>query len=45
MNERKLASIQTINSISEIPGYDRVELAGVLGWNCIVKKDEFKVGD
>jgi hypothetical protein len=42
---RKLASIQIINAIDPIEGYDRVELATVLGWSCIVKKDEFKVGD
>lgn len=42
---RKLASIQKITNIEPIPDYDRVELATVLGWSCIVKKDDFKVGD
>ena len=43
---RKLASVQRIVSISEIPGADRIEVAQVLGWQCVVaKKDNFKVGD
>jgi hypothetical protein len=44
-NMRKLATIQIISDIQPIPGYDRVEYATVLGWHCIIKKDEFKVGD
>jgi hypothetical protein len=42
---RKLASIQVINKIEPIIGADRIVLATVLGWQCIVKKDEFKEGD
>ena len=42
---RKLASLQRIVDLQPIPGYDRVELATVLGWQVIVKKGEFKVGD
>jgi len=43
---RKLASIQKIEEINPIEGYDRVELATVLGWSVIVSKsDNFKVGD
>jgi len=42
---RKLASVQKIVHINPIDGYDRVELATVLGWSCIVSKGEFKVGD
>lgn len=42
---RKLASIQTINSISPIQGRDRIVLATVNGWKVIVKKDEFQPGD
>ena len=42
---RKLASIQTITSLEPIPNADRIELARVLGWKCVVKKGEFKVGD
>jgi len=45
--ERKLASIQVIESIEPIEGRDRIVLAHLvgLGWQCIVKKDEFKPGD
>lgn len=42
---RKLASIQKIKSLMPIPNADRIELARVLGWKCVVKKGEFKVGD
>ena len=42
---RKLASIQQIVSIDPIPERDRIELAHVLGWQVIVKKDEFQAGD
>lgn len=42
---RKLASIQKIVSLIPIPNADRIELAQVLGWKCVVKKGEFKVGD
>ena len=42
---RKLASIQKIEWIKPIEGKDRIEMAGVLGYSVIVKKDEFKVGD
>jgi hypothetical protein len=42
---RKLAHIEKIEWISPIEGADRIELVGVLGWQCISQKDEFKVGD
>ena len=45
MSERKLTSIQRIVSIEPIQGADKIELATVLGWQCVVKKDEFKIGD
>ncbi len=41
----KLASIETITEIRAHPNADRLELAKVLGWQTIVKKGEFKVGD
>lgn len=43
--ERKLASIQKIESLTPIKGADRIELAQILGWHTIVKKGEFEVGD
>jgi len=42
---RKLASIQRIWKIEPIEGADRIELAHVLGWNCVVNKDQFKEMD
>lgn len=42
---RKLASVQKISNITEIPGADKIEAARVLGWNVVVGKGEFKVGD
>ena len=42
---RKLASIQKIIGIRAIPNADAIEVASVLGWHCVVKKGEFKVGD
>lgn len=42
---RNLASIQKILNLEPIEGKDRIVLATVLGWKCIVQKDEFKVGD
>lgn len=42
---RKLASIQRIKKIEPIDGADLIERAQVLGWNLVVKKDEFNVGD
>ena len=42
---RKLASIQRVVSITPIENADRIEVAQVLGWKCVVKKGEYKVGD
>lgn len=35
---RKLASIQRVWSIEPIEGADRIELAHVLGWQCVVNR-------
>lgn len=42
---RSLAHIEKVEWLAPIEGKDRIVLAGVLGWQVIVKKDEFKVGD
>lgn len=41
----KLASVQKITSIDPIENADAIEVASVLGWRVVVKKNEFKVGD
>ncbi len=41
----KLATIEQILSLSPIQGADRIELATVLGWQVVVKKGDFNVGD
>jgi len=42
---RKLATIQKIKSLEPIPEADKIEKAIVLGWQLVVKKGDFKVGD
>ncbi len=42
---RHLATVQTIKSLTPIPNADSIEKAEVLGWQCVVRKGEFKVGD
>lgn len=42
---RKLASIQKIKALEPIEGADAIEKATVLGWQLVVKKGEFNVGD
>ncbi|MCD8286349.1 MAG: hypothetical protein LUD50_03865 [Clostridia bacterium] len=42
---RKLAHIEKIEWKRPIEGADRIELVGVLGWQCIANKDEFNPGD
>ena len=44
--ERKLAHIEIIEDIKPIQGADKIEVAKILGWECVIaKKDNFKVGD
>lgn len=42
---RKLASIQKILKLEDIPNADQISKATVLGWEVVVKKNEFNVGD
>src|SRR6186713_247307 len=43
--KRKLATIRTIADLRPIDGADMIEIARIDGWECIVKKGEFAVGD
>lgn len=42
---RKLVTIQEIKDIVPIKDADAIELAKILGWQCVVKKGEFQKGD
>jgi len=42
---RKLASLQRIESLRPIPNADRIEVAKVLGWDCVVGKGYHREGD
>ena len=43
--KRKLASVQVIESIKDIPGKDKIGLARINGWNVIINKDKISAGD
>lgn len=42
---RKLVTIRTVSELKPIENADNIELAVVDGWQCVVKKGEFNVGD
>jgi len=42
---RSLVHVELIKNLEPIKDADRIELATVLGWQVIVKKGEFKIGD
>lgn len=42
---RKLVTIRRVSQLRPIEGADLIELAIVDGWQCVVKKGEFSVGD
>lgn len=42
---RALAYIETVKALDPIPNADKIEKATVLGWELVVKKGEFSVGD
>ena len=42
---RSLVTIQKVKKISAIPDSDFLEIAHIMGWQCVVKKGEFKEGD
>jgi RNA ligase (TIGR02306 family) len=41
---RKLAFVTRVSAVSPIPNADRIELARVAGWQCVVKKGEVSPG-
>lgn len=43
--ERELAYVARVTEILPIEGADRVEIAKINGWTCMVAKGAFKVGD
>lgn len=42
---RQLATIREVAALRPIKGADRIEVAQIDGWECVVKKGEFKVGE
>jgi RNA ligase (TIGR02306 family) len=42
---RALVTIQRVKAITPIPNSDFLEAAHIMGWQCVVKKGEFKTGD
>lgn len=42
---RKMASLRAVKAVTPIGGADRIEAVTIDGWNCVVKKGEFSVGD
>ena len=44
-NLNSVCYIGRINEIKEIPGADNIEQGVIGGWNCIIKKGEYKIDD
>jgi hypothetical protein len=42
---RKLATIREVKEIRDISGADKIQLAIVDGWECVIKKEEVKTGE
>jgi len=43
--ERKLATVQKIIEIGNIPNADRIQVATINAWKTVIRKDEYKVGE
>jgi RNA ligase (TIGR02306 family) len=44
-NNNSVCYVARINEIKPIPGADNIEQGVIGGWNCIIKKGEYKVND
>ena len=44
-NNNSVCYVARINEIKPIPGADNIEQGVIGGWNCIIKKGDYKVGD
>jgi RNA ligase (TIGR02306 family) len=44
-NNNSVCFVARINEIKSIEGADNIELGVIGGWNCIIKKDSYKVDD
>lgn len=42
---RKLVTIRTIAEVVPIDGADQIEVVKLDGWQCVVKKGKFALGD
>jgi len=43
---RKLVRVERIDAITPIPGADNIETAHILGWECVIRKDDhYQEGD
>jgi len=45
MTERALATIRKIDEIKTHPNANALDIAVIDGWQCVVKRDEYKAGD
>jgi hypothetical protein len=44
-NNNSVCYVAKIDEIKAIPGADNIEQGVIGGWNCIIKKGEYKVDD